>query len=339
MAANNTPNQIAGLWDRLLSNKIKSVDQVDRLFQLDDSALHSTEVTPPLLGVIFEWNPKEVTNNTLVVHANPDSIYSEMFRQVRTGFQFATANRPGKSFIITSVGPQEGKSTILSNLGASLAQGGNRVIIVDSDLRRPTLHRFAGLDRRRGGLSGLMLDSQSAASQLRETEIPGLRALLSGPVPPNPADLLGSVRMDQVIDELKGECDYLLLDSPPIMAAADSTILAAKADGVLLVLTMGETRTDTFRDALQQIQRAGTPVVGYLVNKVKTQRIGYGRYRYRYNYYYYYRSEEEGETAETGGNGAKPATVSSRRGSVAASNVRKRVRNFLNRNSRPLRRK
>ena len=314
------------------SNKIKSVDQVDRLFQLDDTALHS-QVPAPLLGVIFEWNSKEVSNNTLEVHANPESIYSEMFRQVRTGFQFATANRPGKSFVITSVGPQEGKSTILSNLGASLAQGGNQVIIVDSDLRRPTLHKFAGLDRRRGGLSGLMLDSQLAASQLRETEVPGLRVLLSGPVPPNPADLVGSARMDQVIDELKGECDYLLLDSPPIMAAADSTILAAKADGVLMVVTMGETRTDTFRDALQQIQRAGTPVVGYLVNKVKTQRMGYGRYRYRYNYYYYYRSEEEGETAEMGGNGAKPESGKARRRSAAVSSVRKRVRHFLNRNS------
>ena len=191
------------------------------------------------------------------------------------------------------------------------------------------MHRFAGLDRRRGGLSSLMLDGQLASSQLRDTEILGLRALLSGPVPPNPADLLGSARMEQVIDELKGECDYLLLDSPPIMAAADSTILAAKVDGVILVVTMGETRTDTFRDAWQQIQRAGTPVVGYLVNKVKTQRIGYSRYRYRYNYYHYYRSEEEGETAEVGGNGTKPHPAGSRRGSAAASNVRKRVRDFL----------
>ena len=189
------------------SNRIKSVDQVDRMFQQND-------LSPSLIGVVFQWTPKEVPEGTLVVQSRPDSIYSEMFRQVRTGFKFATSAYPGTSFMITSVGPQEGKSTIMSNLGAALSQGESRVIIVDSDLRRPTLHRFLGLDRRCGGLSTLIADSQEASSQLRDTEIPGLRAILSGPVPTNPADLLGSHRMDQIIDELKGECDFLLFDSP-----------------------------------------------------------------------------------------------------------------------------
>ena len=249
-------------------------------------------------------------DGTLVVNTRPDSIYAEMFRQVRTGFQFVAGAQSGKAYMISSVGPQEGKSTIMSNLGAALAQGSNQVTIVDSDLRRPTLHKFVGLDRRRGGLSSLIADSQPASAQLRETEIPGLKTILSGPVPTNPADLLGSSRMDHIIDELKAGCDYLLLDSSPIMAAADATILAAKVDGVILVITMGETRTDTFRDALRQIQRAGTPIVGYIVNKVKTQRPGYGRYRYRYHYYYYYRREEDTEPPEIGGKRRATCTLS-----------------------------
>ena len=122
-------------------NKIKSVDQIDKLFQLNN-------VSPSIMGVVFQWPPKDFPEDTLIVHQSPDSIYSEMFRQVRTGFQFTTVANPGKSFLITSVGPREGKSTIISNLGAALAQGGAKVIIVDSDLRRPTLHRLFGLDRR-----------------------------------------------------------------------------------------------------------------------------------------------------------------------------------------------
>ena len=306
------------------SNRIKSVEQIDRLFQLGN-------VTPSIMGVIFEWTAKEVPEETLVVEHSPDSVYSEMFRQVRTGVQFATVTNRAKSLLITSVGPREGKSTIMCNLGAALAQGGSRVIIVDSDLRRPTLHRFLGVDRRAGGLSTLIADTEAPASYVRGTSIPGLSVLPSGPVPTNPADLLSSPRMSQIIDQLVEECDFLLLDSPPIVAAADSTILASKVDGVILVVTMGETRTDTFSEALRQIQRAGSPILGYLVNKVKTQRLGYGSYRYRYHYYYYYRRDEDAEPSSVDGDGAQPS--SGRRAALAAQ-VRRRVRHLLGRNSR-----
>ena len=214
------------------------MEQIDRVFQ-------AANLNPHILGVVFQWSSKEVPDGDLVVEHAPDAVYSEMFRQVRTGFQFATQSYPGKAYVLTSVGPQEGKSTMISNLGAALAQGGSRVILVDSDLRRPTLYRFVKLDRRPGGLSTVIANGQSPLVHLRETTVPHLRALLSGPVPANPADLLGSPRMEQVIDDLKGDSDYVLLDSPPIMAAADSTILASKVDGVVLVVTLRETRVDT----------------------------------------------------------------------------------------------
>ena len=110
--------------------------------------------------------------------------------------------------------------------------------------------------------------------------------------------------MDQIIDELKSDCDYLLVDSPHMMAAADSAILAAKVDGLIMVVTTGETRADTFHDAVDQIQRSGTPLVGYVVNKVRSGGMGYGRYRYQY--YDYYRREEDREPDAVGGNGSGP---------------------------------
>ena len=280
--------------------------------------------------MVFQWSSREVPDGDLVVEHAPDAVYSEMFRQVRTGFQFATQSYPGNAYVLTSVGPQEGKSTMISNLGAALAQGGSRVILVDSDLRRPTLYRFVKLDRRPGGLSTVIANGQSPLGHLRETTVPHLRALLSGPVPANPAALLGSPRMEQVIDDLKGDSDYVLLDSPPIMAAADSTILASKVDGVVLVVTLRETRLDTFRDALRQIQRSGTPVVGYVVNKVKPSGIGYGRYRYRYQYYYY--RHDDDEEAPHAGNGADPGAVRHR--PTAGTRLKKRITRLLARDAR-----
>lgn len=158
------------------SNKISSVEQIDKLVQ-------SSNLPPSILGVVFQWSPKEIPEASLVVQSHPESVYSEMFRQVRTSFQFAASGVPGKAFIVTSVGPQEGKSTILANLGAALAQGGNRVVLVDTDLRRPSLHRFLGIDRRRGGLTTLIADSQETSTQIRDTATPGLRSLPAGRSP------------------------------------------------------------------------------------------------------------------------------------------------------------
>ena len=309
------------------SYKIRSVEQIDNL-------VTRSNLPPSIIGVVFQWRPNEVAAGELVVHTKPESIYSEMFRQVRTGFQFAANSGPGNAFMITSVGPQEGKSTIISNLGVALSQGGHKVIVVDSDLRRPTVHRLFNLDRRHGGLSTIIADDQPATSQLRDTDVDGLRILLSGPIPTNPADLLGSSKMDQVLDDLKSECDYLLLDSPPIMSASDAPMLASKVDGILLVVNMGETRSDTFQDALRQIQRANTPVLGYVVNKVKAQKLGYGeRYRYRYRYHYYYRRQEDEEDEISSVNGQEPKPRHRSEPSSRATRLGRRVKHLLHLNS------
>ncbi len=174
--------------------------------------------------------------------------------------------------------------------------------MVDSELHRPTLHRIFGFASPTGGVSTLLANTHGPQSLLLGTSVPGLRLLPSGPTLASPADLLGSSRMQEIIDDLKAECDILLLDSPPIIASADPAILASKVDGVVMVVNTGGTRTDAFYDAVQQIQKAGVPILGYIMNKVKTPRFGYGRYSYRY-YYQYYHSRSNNKEPATNGDG------------------------------------
>lgn len=285
-----------------LNKNIQSVEQVEKLFG-------ASNLTSSTIGVIFRWKSREVQSSQLVVRDDPTSVYAEMFRQLRTGFQFVRAVHDSKAFLITSSAPLEGKTTISSNLAVVLAQGGSRVILLDADLRRPYVHRVFDLpgpysDDNYQGLSSLLIDSSRPASEeLVDVGVPGLEVITSGRVPPNPADLLASTRAKPIIDELKEQCDILLVDSSPIMAAADPMILAGYVDGVILAVTMGDTRTDAFGDAVLQIQRPGTPILGYVLNKVKSRRLGYGRYNH---HYYYYPRREDVETSQTDGAADRP---------------------------------
>jgi len=287
---------IAAFLLETLGNRVRSADQVENLFE-------ESERSPSNIGVVYRWPNKDVSSSGLVVQHNPESIFAEMFRQVRTGLNFVIAPTGGKVFLITSVAPSEGKSTVISNLGVALAQGGSKVIIVESEMRRPTLHRMFDLARNQGssratGLSDFLANSHDdVLSLLKDTGTQNLRILTSGTIPPNPADLLSSPRMMEVIETLKRECDVMLLDSPPVLAAADSVILASMVDGIVFVVAMGEARPDTFRDAAQQIGRAGTPILGYILNKVKARRFGYGD---KYGYYHYYRSRQDDGSGSPG---------------------------------------
>jgi len=305
------------------SNKLGSKEQVERMFALPN-------VTSPVMGVMFKWSDRDVAPGKFAVRDYPDSIYAEMYRQLRTTFRFVVSSHPGNAFMITSVAPREGKTTTLVNLASALAGSGNRIILLETDLRRPTLHRYFPETNGQGGLSPLlMLDrSRPVASLLCQTSIPGLRILACGAVPQSPADLLNSPRTKEIIDELKKECDILLLDSPPTMAASDPMILASYVDGVVIVGALGETHVDAFRDSVGMIQKSGTPIVGYILNKVRSRGLGYGRYRY--HYYYYHHKEDEAEPSGIGGNGARPDF---RLGPVSTSRIHRQIRHLLSRNS------
>ena len=172
----------------------------------------------------------------LVTVTEPASAASEAYRTLRSNIHFASLDSPLKTLLITSTDPGEGKSTTLANLAVTMAQAGNRVLVVDCDLRRPSQHRLFGVPNV-AGLTTMMVQGQALEKlPVQATGVANLSVLTSGPLPPNPSELLGSRRLGEVLSQLKNEADILLVDAPPIIAVADAAILASKVDGVLLVV-------------------------------------------------------------------------------------------------------
>lgn len=205
---------------------------------------------------------------SLITHSHPRSAVAEAYRQLRTNIQFASLDRPLHTLLVTSTGPEEGKSTTLANLAITLAQTGSSVILVDCDLRRPSLHELFGVAST-PGLTNLVLDSPHQEIPLLESGVPSLRLLPSGPLPPNPSELLGSQRMGEIIQQLKSQADYVLFDSPPIVAVTDAAVLATKSDGVLLVIRAGKTKREMAQKAKALLDRVNANFLGVVLNNVK----------------------------------------------------------------------
>jgi non-specific protein-tyrosine kinase len=207
-------------------------------------------------------------NGRLINHRNPKSPIAEAYRQLRTNIQFASLDKPLKTILFTSAGPQEGKSTTLANLAIAIAQTGSTVIAVDCDLRRPTLHQLFGV-KNTAGLTTLMVDPSLEDLHTQETEVPNLLVLPTGPIPPNPSELLGSRRMTEIIERLKGEADYVLFDTPPVAAVTDAAVLATRVDGVLLVVMANKTKRELAQKARAALEKVGANVIGVVLNNVK----------------------------------------------------------------------
>lgn len=289
-----------------LNRTLRSPEQIGEV--LDAANIHA-----PSLGIIYKWKPADVLPAGLVMYRSPQSVYAEMFKQFQTVVQLEVAAHPGKAFLITSAAPGEGKTTVVTNLGIALAQAGRRVILLEADFRRPAFLRLFSQNGRtldgHGGLERLLLGHQRAEEELVEVGIPGLKVVVArgeGEAPNTP-HLLGSDRMTQIIQELKDNCDYLLIDSPPILPVADPIILASKADGVILAIALGHANLNNFSSAVELVQRTGTPVLGWVVNKLPRKKLGYGRYNYHYYRYseYHTRQREDGASAAST-NGAQP---------------------------------
>ena len=228
---------------------------------------------------------------------NSKSAAAEGFRTLRTNLQFLSADKPLKVLVITSSAPAEGKTTTAINLATSLAQMGQRVLLVDADLRRPSLHRSFNLAAT-PGLSNFLVGKAELSAVLKKTPIEGLQVLVSGPIPPMPAELLGSHRMGELLDQLRPQFDTVLLDTPPVVAVTDATLLATMADGVLLVVSCGKTTREQAKVALLTLEKAGIKPLGVVMNQVD-RRKGYGYYYYYYHRYYRrYRQDVEPEQKE-----------------------------------------
>lgn len=196
----------------------------------------------------------------LITMTDPRSPASEAYRTLRTNLSFYSLDDPLQTLVVTSPAPDEGKSTTIANLAVTMAQGGRRTILVDCDLRRPSLHEFFSLQND-VGLTTMVLDEQ-ADLILQETSVEHLSLLPSGPKPPNPADLLGSRHLDRVLRILKEKADIVLIDAPPVLGVTDAAVLGAKADGILLVVSAGKTRRDHAERAKDLLEKARVRIVG-----------------------------------------------------------------------------
>jgi capsular exopolysaccharide synthesis family protein len=208
----------------------------------------------------------------LITLRDPSSAAAEAYRTLRTNLLFTSLDKPLHTLLATSTAPDEGKSTTLANLAVTMAQAEQSVLLVDCDLRRPSLHTIFGASNEQG-LTSAILDPD-AALPIQPTAVPGLSLLTSGPLPPRPADLLGSRRMGVLIERLRREADIVLFDTPPVVAVTDAAVLAPRLDGVLLVLHAGHTRRDRAREARQILEKVKANIVGVVLNGAK-QEHGY----------------------------------------------------------------
>ena len=202
----------------------------------------------------------------LITITNPRSPVAEAYRSLRTNLDFASLDQPLHSLVVTSPGPEEGKSTTLANLAVTMAQGGRRTILVDADLRRPGLHEIFGIVNDRGLTTMIVEEAVLDDPPLIDVGVDNLWLMPSGPMPPNPADILGSRKMEEVIAALRARADVVLFDAPPIIAVTDAAVLGTKVDGVLLVVCAGRTRREHAQRARELLERVHVRIVGAVLN-------------------------------------------------------------------------
>ena len=202
----------------------------------------------------------------LITLLNPNSPISEQYRTVRTNLQFAVAgDQPLRSMTVVSSGPGEGKSTSAANLAVVFAQAGRKVLLVDADMRKATVHKTFGLSNEMG-LSNLVSGQQAASSVIQATDVNNLSIITSGPTPPNPAELLNSRRMNILMEELYQTFDLIIFDLPPVMTVADGLIMASKTDGTVLVIREGVTRKDSVLEEKNRLLQAKARILGVIYN-------------------------------------------------------------------------
>ncbi|SFT03139.1 CpsD/CapB family tyrosine-protein kinase [Paenibacillus sp. BC26] len=216
----------------------------------------------------------------LISAINPMSPISEAYRTLRTNIQFSAIDQPMKVLMVASASEGEGKTTTVTNLAVTYAQEGKKVLLIDTDLRRPTLHHVFQLTNR-SGLTSAILNQQVLADVIRETSVENLFVLTAGPIPPNPSEILGSQRMQLLVEELKGLYDVILFDTPPVLPVADSLIVTSYCDGIILVIHAGKVKKELLKKAKTSLEHAKSRILGVVLNNNE-------RSKHDGQYYYYY---------------------------------------------------
>ncbi len=215
----------------------------------------------------------------------PDSTEAESFRVLRTSVQFAAGDKPCRTLLITSAGPAEGKSTVAANLATVFAQSGKRTLLIDADLRKPALHKLWHRHKK-PGLTDTCILRVPLDSAIHSELVENLSAIFSGTTPPSPVDFLNSVQFASFLKQIESSWDIIIIDSPPVLVSADSTVLASRVDGVILVSCMGRTDSRALAEARRLLCQTGAKLLGVVANQVKTS-ARYGYYRYHYYHYRY----------------------------------------------------
>jgi capsular exopolysaccharide synthesis family protein len=254
-----------------LDTSIKTPEQVMAAFEL------------PMLGLIGKLEEEREPHSA----ANPRSPITEAFRKLRSNIEFSAVGRPIHTLLVTSPGPGEGKSTVATNLAVVMAQGGKQVVLLDADLRKPRVHQIMNVTNRMGLSDLFVREPLIFDGAVRKWRTEKLALITSGGLPPNPAELLGSERMADILTKLTERADVVVIDTPPMSAVTDAVLLAARVDAVLLVLEPGTTPMGAAEQAMDQLKLAGANLIGFVMNNVDLQRGGYysGYYSGYYEYY------------------------------------------------------
>jgi capsular exopolysaccharide synthesis family protein len=224
------------------------------------------------------------TTRKLIVYEDAKSPIAEAYRTLRTNIQFSKTDGELKTIMFTSSGPGEGKSTTIANTAVALAQSGKEVILVDCDLRKPVQHKIFGKKNR--GVTNILVEEIEPERFIQGTQVENLRVLTSGPIPPNPSELLGSAKMQELINYLKTQADYVIIDAPPVIAVTDASVLASKVDGITLIINSGSVRPEMAQKAKDLLVKANGHLLGVILNRVEIEE------EHAY-YYYYYGSDDK----------------------------------------------
>jgi capsular exopolysaccharide synthesis family protein len=259
-----------------LDRRVKSPDQIKR-----DLAL-------PYLGYV-PLVRSEAAEEPLLIHEEIPASFHEAVRRVRANLMLSTATEGCRLLVVTSTAPREGKTMVSSNLALALSQSGARVLLVDADLRRPRIEEQLGLVAG-PGLSDVLTGQRTIDASLRSLKGTALAVLCAGPCPPNPPELLSSPRYRELMSTLRGKYDWIVVDSPPVMAVADAALLAREATGVVFVIGAEMSSIETVREAVDELAEANATILGAVLNRVDLERNGfyYSKY-YTPDYEHYYR--------------------------------------------------
>jgi succinoglycan biosynthesis transport protein ExoP len=285
-----------------LDNTVKTQDDIEHVVGLTFLGIVPRMESDDRVSQAANGGPTDSDNRDLYVFQNPKSQVAECCRAIRTNLLFMSPDRPARTMLITSAGPQEGKTTVAISLAITMAQSGLRVLVVDTDMRRPRVHRALGIAQNSEGLSAAILGKSGVLSYVRASNVPNLWVLPCGACPPNPAELIHAERFHQIVREVAAEFDRVIFDSPPLGAVTDASILARMTDATMLVAKAGRTSKYALQRARRQV--ANDPrinVLGCVLNDISlSNQREYGYYPYYYSRYGYY-GNAEAEAAQSPG--------------------------------------